>query len=369
MKFTNTFLLIALLAISYTNTFEFASLEELSDIKSTSYGKSLLETISLSLSQKGNVGEIQKLLRDLLFKLNKDQARDTRRWKREKRRLTRKIIKLTRKIRRIGRKILRLLAKKAKYIRLRNRARKNLIQYKKQKSHDRKALKNNRKRRAKDHREFKKSQAQHMDVINALNAVLKELRKVVGSVAGKGKPKHVRMNAEEKRDLRHRLKKSFLQITKDEVEVESFVQVATEADQRALAKLIHFIKKIKRSTKRSYNNDLIHERRSKSAFKRLRRVLKKDVKRLMSLIRHQVKNLKLYIRIIKQTIAKIIAQRKLRRAFIAEKKAAIKERRIKKAKYLADKKQRDEERRVIKRIMLIVRRRLANMSKWLKNRI
>ena len=87
MRITNTFLLIALLTFSYTNSFEFASLAEINELKSTAYGKSLIETISLSLEQKGNVNEVQTLLSDLLFKLNQDQARDDAWWKRENARL------------------------------------------------------------------------------------------------------------------------------------------------------------------------------------------------------------------------------------------------------------------------------------------
>ncbi len=63
MRITNTILLIALFTLSYSTKFEFASLEEVNEIKSTSYGKSLLETISLSLEQKGNVGNSKTLKR------------------------------------------------------------------------------------------------------------------------------------------------------------------------------------------------------------------------------------------------------------------------------------------------------------------
>ncbi len=264
-----------------------------------------------------------------MFKLNADQARDTRRWRRENRRLLRKIRRLTKRINKLRRKIFRLLSLKAKFKRLRNRARKNLIQYRKQNAHNYRALRDNNIRRAKDHKDFLKSQSQHQDVINALTSVLKELRKIVGSVSGRGKPKHVRMNAEEKRDLRHRLKKSFVQITKDEAEIQAFVEVATEADQRALAKLMRALIHIRNGTRRSYNNDLMNERRSRKVFRRLRRILKKDNKRLKSLIRHQVKNLKFYIRKIRKLIAKIVTTRKLRRALIAEKKEEIKERALK----------------------------------------
>jgi len=87
------------------------------------------------------------------------------------------------------------------------------------------------------------------------------------------------------------------------------------------------------------------------------------------MIIQETKNHKLYVQRVAELIVKIAQTRKLRKAKIAEKNATIKERLAKKRRYLADKAQRDEERRVIQRIDTIVKRRLANMSKYLKERI
>lgn len=365
MRITNTFLLIALLTFSYTYSFEFASLAEINEIKSTAYGKSLIETISLSLEQKGNVNEVQRLLVDLLFRLNQDQAKDDDWWRKENARLKAKIARLTKEIERLRREILRLLGEKAKYESLRDKAAANLVQYKQQRAHNVKVLARNRARRAQDAAEFKRSQNEHTDVLNAIDAVLTELRRLVGSVSGKGKPQHVRMGDEEKRDLA----KSFMQISKDEAEVQAFIELATEADQRALQNLINAIGKIRHSVQRSYNDDVAHEQRSVRAFRKLRDILKSDNKKLDAMIVQETANHKLYVARVAQLIALIAQTRKLRQAKIEEKNATINERLTKERRYLADKAQRDEERRVILRIQHIVKSRLVNMSKYLNSQV
>lgn len=369
MRFTNTFLLIALLTFSYTNSFEFASLAEISEIKATPYGKSLIETISLALEQKGNVNEVQKLLNDLLFKLNSDQAKDTAWWNKENARLKAKIARLAREIEKLRIEILKALAEKAKYEKLRDQAAANIVQYKKQIAHNLRALADNEQRRNQDAADFKRSQSEHTDILNALDAVLKELNKLVGSVSGQNRPEHVRLGAEENRDRLQALKKSFVQISQDEAEIQAFVELATEADQNALRKLINFIRKVRASTQQSYNDDIEHEKRSIKAYNHLKNILETDNRRLRKMLAQEIKNHALYVKRIAQLIVKIAQLRKLRAAKIAERKATIAERIAKENAYLARKAQRDEERRVMNRIDRIIKQRLSNMSKYLSERV
>jgi len=251
MRITNTFLLIALLTFSYSNAFDFASLAETNEINASPYGKSLLETVSLTLEQKGNVNEIQKLLNDLLYKLNQDQKKDDFAWKKENARLKAKIAKLTKEIESLRKHLLRLEADLTKYKKLRDQAAKNLNQYNNQLSANNKSLSRNSRRRKNDHAEFLKNQSDHTDVVNAINAVIRELKKLVGSVSA-GRPEHVRENKEERRD---RLHKAFIQLSKDETEIQNFIQTATTADQKSLANLINALKKVRDSTKKSLNDD------------------------------------------------------------------------------------------------------------------
>jgi len=261
------------------------------------------------------------------------------------------------------------MAEKAKYEKLRDLAAKNLVQYKKQRARNVRSLARNANRRVQDSADFKKSQAEHIDVLNALDAVLTELAKLKGSVAGAGQPTHVGVNAEEKRDAAQALKNSFVQISQDEAEVNAFIELATEADQNALANLVGAIRRIRASTQKSYNDDVAHEKRSAATFVRLQSLLTSDNKKLDSMIVQETRNHKAYVKRVAELTVQIAQTRKLRKAKQAERVATIKERLAKEKRYLEDKAQRDEERRVIKRIMAIVKRRLANMSKYLSTQV
>src|SRR5206468_2241709 len=90
----NVILLVALLTISYSTSFELTSLVEVQELKGSAYGNSLIETVSLSLQNGGNINDVQKLLDDLLFKLNQDQLNADRDWEKLNKTLTEKIAEL-----------------------------------------------------------------------------------------------------------------------------------------------------------------------------------------------------------------------------------------------------------------------------------
>jgi len=194
--------------------------------------------------------------------------------------------------------------------------------------------------------------------------VIKELSHLIGSVSGKARPKHVKENAEEKRD---RLYKSFAQITQDEAEINAFVELATEADQKALKSLINALQKIAANTRKSYNDDKAHEERSLKTYKALKALLKNDVKKLDSMITQETKNHAAYVKKVQELTIKIANTKALKKSKQEEKKATIKERLAKERRYLDDKAQRDRERKIIQKLIQIVKTRLANMSKMLKD--
>ena len=364
MRTLNTLLVIALITFSYTNAFEFASFAEISEIQADPYGKSLLETISMSLSGKGNVDEVTNLLNELLFKLNEDQAKSDAWWAKEDARLKAKIKSLTERIEELRQELVKLRAEKAKYEDLRDRAARNLQQYEKQQKRNQELYQTNEKNREDDHAEFLKSQSDHNDVLNALEEVIKELKGLVGSVSGHGRPKHVGENHEESRD---RLYKAFNQVSKDEIEINAFVELATSADQKALNELIHALEKIRDNTRKSYNADVKHEERSKKNHENLQALLKRDISKLSKMIVEETKNHKTYVAKVHELTVTIAQKEALRESLIKEKEATIKERETKEKQYLADKAQRDQERKVIEKLQSIVKKRLENMSKYLKD--
>jgi uncharacterized coiled-coil DUF342 family protein len=159
LKITNILLIFALFifANASDSTFEFASVAELSEIKADAYGKSLLETISLALQKNGSVNEVQKLLDDLLFKLEKDQEAATAAWNIENARLKAKIKRLAKEIEELRVEIDKLKRERAKYLKLIIRVKKNLIQYNKQLAEDHTQVTDLTKTRGEDAADFKRS--------------------------------------------------------------------------------------------------------------------------------------------------------------------------------------------------------------------
>src|SRR4051812_37299246 len=105
MRSYNVFLLIALVTISFSNAFEFTNLSEVKELRSSSYGNSLIETISLTLQNAGSINDVQKLLDDLLYKLNKDQEDADKLWEKTNKDLLAKIEALRLEIEALDRQI------------------------------------------------------------------------------------------------------------------------------------------------------------------------------------------------------------------------------------------------------------------------
>jgi len=366
MKFSNILLLITLFlsAQAETTSFEFASLAEVSEISKTEYGESLLETVALTYKTSGNIETVLRLLDDLLFKLNKDQERADFQWNTELRRLNEKIERLTKQIEALRLEILALEAERAKYVKLVAKVKSNLLQYDQQLAQNLKQKVDLANIRSKDEADFKRSQDEHFDIINALNTVIKELKNLLGSISGHNKPTDVDEIAQETRD---RLNKSFLEITKNEEEAQIFIEMATGADQKALTQLIDILIKLKNSTMKSYNDDKNAEERSVKTFKNLTEILTVDISKLNSLIIISRKNLVEYQKKISLIEGNIDQKTKLRNLKLSELRATEKEKETKQKQYEDDKAERSSEAEIIRKLQHIVNTRLANMSKYLRD--
>lgn len=365
MKMTNILLISALLLIANAAQvkYEFASFAEVSDISKSSYGKNLLDTIALSLKTGGDISSVSKLLDDLLFKLNKDQEAADAAWDKENARLKAKIKKLTQEIEHLEREILRLKAERARYLGLIVKVKANLKQYRSQLAADHAQIKSLNKIRGEDASDFRRSQGEHMDIINAISQVVKELRQLQGSISGKGKPKHVQEISQETRD---RLNSSFLAIAKDDHEAMQFIQMATEADQKALGDLIKLLLKLQASAEKSFNDDKEAEKRSIATFNRLIEILKKDITKLTAMIVTSEKNLETYEKRVAKLTLEIETDEKIRKSKISERNATIKERETKENAYKEEKKERAEDMRIVRKLQHIVKTRLDNMTAYLK---
>jgi len=360
-------LLIVLVAFSSTNCFDFNS-SEINALKSSSYGASLIETISLTLQNKGSVADIQQLLIDLLYKLGVDQEKADNDWKKEKKELEDKIKELREQIENLDIEIGKKKGEKVENENKRKTADENLLQYDTQKKANDKSIIDLEEHRKKDFEEFQKSTTDHSTVVNAIDLVVQELTKLTGSISGNAKPAHVDELQHETRDREFKkLTTSFVQITKDETEALIFAQMATSADQEALQKLIGLLRSLAESVKASQIKDSDHEEESKNSYNKLKGQLTSDNTNLEKMIKDQGENRKTYDDNVIKLGGEIEALEKLRNSKNEEKIATEKELSNKENQYNKDKAERDNESKIIKRLQTIVEQRLANVSKFLKD--
>jgi len=343
-------------------------LAEVKELRSSAYANSLIETISLSLGSNGSVADVRNLLDSLESKLNLDQENATAAWNTLKKQLNDKIDTLEGEIKSLARQLADDRSELAAKEKLRDQSLANIKQYETQKASNDAALSENESRRSKDNAQYHTSVSEHGAVIAAIESVVKELQKLVGSISGQDKPAHVEDIKNETRDRDFAAaKKSFVQITKDETNALLLAQLATSADQDSLNKLITLLNDIKLAAQKSLNHDEDFEKNSKSLYEKLKADLENDNTLLGKNIADQKKNLDGYNARIAELNVSIQNNQKLHDEKVIDRDQTIKLRDEKQLQYDLDKKEREREIEVIKKLKAIVDTRLKNMSAFLKD--
>jgi len=374
MRSQNFIFVLVLLSLNYSNTFDFASFVELGDLQSDPYGKSLIETISMSMKNApgGKIENIENLLDDLLMKLINDQKKAGEAWTKEKARLNSRIASLKLDISKLKTEISKLSKVKVDFEAKRDFSKRNIVQYSTQRTQDQTTLKDITNRRKRDRTAYEASVKEHAAIIGAIEQVIAELSKLRGSVSGVGKPSHVRSISNEKRDAAWKagVKKSFIEIIgDDDEETNAFIELATEADQAALEKLIALLNNISRNTKKSLSDDERSEAQSLASFKKLKASLEGDIKSLENLLKRQQANLDSYVKKINELTITINIRLSLQHSRELELKNTKKELKTKEARFHADTAHRTKEKAVIQRVQKIVKERLAAMSRFLRKNV
>jgi len=373
MRSQNFFFILVLLTINFSNQFNIASFVSINDFQNDPYAKSLVETIQMSMNQAngGRIESIQSLLEDLLMKLINDQKKADADWAKEKARLDNRITSLNDEIARLQAEIARLNKEKQDYEGKRDVSRKNIAQYTVQKTQDQTQLHDLVVRRQRDRTVYEASVKEHAAIIGAIEQVIAALARLRGSVSGIGKPTHVQAIANETRDAAWKagVKKSFVEIVGDEEEANAFVELATEADQAALEKLIALLNDIERNTKKSLSDDESAEAASVASFNKLKATLEADINSLETLLKRQQANLDHYLKRINELTVTINIRTSLLHSRQLELKNTIQERQTKLNQYNADTAHRTQEKGTIQRLQRIVRERIATMSKFLRSNV
>jgi len=245
----------------------------------------------------------------------------------------------------------------------------NIAQYSAQLTANTNTLNSLTLKRKQDKANYQASVRDHSAIIGAIDQVVARLTRLQGSISGIGRPSHVGAIAQETRDAAWKagVKRSFVEIVGNDDEASAFAQLATEADQSALAKLIALLNRIQRNVKKSLVDDSAYEKESRATYKKLKVTLQKDNAVLNASLIHQRANLGRYIKRINELTVTIKIRRDLLRSRQQELKNTRQERLNKEAAYNRDKKKRSEEKVIIGKLQRIVRDRLARMSQFLKS--
>jgi len=375
MRSQNLIFILVLFTLNLTiiNTFDISSFVELGDLQQDPYGKSLVETIQMSMKNApgGKIENIQNLLDDLLLKLINDQKTADQDWAKEKARLDARIAALQLDISKLKAEISKLKKEKAVNEQKRDLSKKNIAQYSAQRVQDESSLKQTAQKRKADRASYEASVKEHAAIIGAIEQVIVELSKLRGSVSGIGRPSHVAAIANEKRDAAWKagVKKSFIEIVGDDDETNAFIELATEADQAALEKLIALLNNILRNTKKSLQDDEKAEAQSVASFIKIKASLEGDISSLDSLLKRQQANLDGYIKKINELTITIGIRVSILHSRQLELKNTTAERATKLAHYNADTAHRSKEKLVIQRVQKIVKERLAAMSRFLRSNV
>jgi len=350
--------------------FDFSSFVELSDLKGDSYAESLVQTINTALQNKGGkVEAIQDLLTELYNKLVSDQQAANKAWNTRETSLNKTISDTQATITKLTTEIATAQKHLANVIKKIKQAKVNLKQYNSQLTNDNAMVATLGIKRKTDHATYKENVKNHQDLILALESVIKELAKLKGSISGVGRPANVQEIAAEKRDAAWaKAHPSLLEIF-THADLQSFAQVATEADQDALTKLIGLLKNLKLSAEKSLQDDDQNEKDSIKFYKKSLTRLKSDISLLNTTIKRQNDNLTKYRRRRISLKTEITDKTNLlvkNQAFLA---TTIETRRTEKLKYEEDKRGRNREKSIIRKLQTIVDEKLARMKDYLKKRV
>lgn len=371
MRSTNVLLILVLLSVQvFTVKFDFSSFVELSDLKGDSYAESLIQTINTALANKGGrIEAIQDLLVQLLDKLIADQNTADAQWKKREAELNKTIHDTQELIDKLAAQIAKAQKSLAETITKIGKANVNIKQYSAQLTNDQAMVQTLHLKRNSDAAIYKQNVQNHQDLILALDAVIRELSKLRGSISGNGRPAHVDELSQEKRDQAWKKSHPALLEVFSESDLTSFAQVATEADQDALSKLIDMLAALKRSTQKSLADDDSNEEDSVKHFKLALTRLQSDITLLNATLKRQRENLAKYLRLkvsLQTEIRDKSALKAKNEKFLAQTKEIKRQEGL---KYEADKRARNREKEIIRKLQKIVDQKLARMKEFLRKRV
>ena len=372
MRSKNVFLILALLAIQiYSLKFDFSQFAEVKEMNKDPYANSLIQTINTELNaQGGKIESIQNLITDLYNKLLNDQLRANKQWYERERLLNSTIYDTKTLVLKLSEQITTSEKKLAVTNKKIARAQNNIKQYTQQFNQERTMVIKLNIKRNDDHSAYKTNVYNSQNLLLALDQVMIALRKLKGSISGVNRPGHVaEINAETRdRQWKKTHGAALLQIFSED-EIDNFVQIATQADQDGLSKLLGLLSNLYRSAQKSLDDFEQDENQSKRTFNLLITNLSSDIEKLESLISRQKNNLTAYLSYRNILVVEIKEKKNLKVKNEEFLKQTIETRRVELLRYEADMRARNREKLIIRRIEKIVNEKLARMNAFVKSRV
>jgi len=371
MKFKNVILIFALLFVQFCSLkIDFSTLAEVKEMNGDTYASNLIQTINTEVNAKGGkIESIQNLITELYNNLVKDQSHADKDWYERERFLNGTIYDTNILIQRLSEQI----ATSQKNLAVTNlkilRGNTNLKQYSTQFIQEKNLVINLELKRNEDKAIYKDNVYNSQNLLMALDQVMIALRKLRGSISSVA-PGHVKATQSELRDRTWKKEhgNALLQIFSQE-EIDSFVEVATEADQDGLTKLLTLLENLRRSSSKSLIDFDADEQKSLNAYKFLMNNLKHDIQKLEKIIERQKSNLRAYLSYKNSLTVEINEKTNLMKKNQEFMKQTIEIRRIEKLKYESDTRARNREKLVIRRIEAIVKEKLVKMLEFVKKNV
>jgi hypothetical protein len=355
MKFQNSILLLSIIAISFTSCFKIDA-KDLDMLNKSEFGRNLRTTF-LETAKNGNVEQIITFLDQLLAQLKGDQENDDSEWARLKKELEDLINSLNLTISEKEALVEKLEGEKLANEDLLRQALTNIVQYNDHITANVAQVAALEERRNKDKHENETSAAEHAAVVDAINEVVAELRKLEGSISGENRPEQIEALESETRDRNWSATQA------------SFLQMATKLDQEALASLIEKLESIRDSVEASRAADNEHERQSAADFEALTGSLLQENNDIRSNLVEQEKNRDAYDAKIKFLTGEINRLNAELEAHRIELKNTQERRLVEEKNYNRTREERAEENGTVNKLKTVVEERLNKMSKYLRSNV
>jgi hypothetical protein len=265
MKQLNVCLILCITLFTASNAFQFSSLLEVQQLKSSIFGSNLIETIALTFQTEDKVSaakEVLTMLEELSSQLSSDQSSDTEKFTTKTEEFDSHINQLAEEIAALTERINYLASEIERLNALITQADANIASFAERIVNLEALLQEMALANLNDNKYYEEKISSLGKLYNTFTTILERLDKLTGSVSAVNVPTHINLTDAEKRDLEWKnenpnvesnLDKSFLQVESETVsnmvmqmtqDYNSFLESTLNADQGALKKLVSILSSI-----------------------------------------------------------------------------------------------------------------------------